>query len=131
MENGEGRMKLWMTVLLVVSVLVLAGCEQTAPAQVEDTTSVNAPADTTSAGAPADTSSGDDAAPQKPGGDPAERSLDGTNLLNLGTLNLEGTENAVTPEQAAKLLPFWEMIASDAVQGAAETEASSSRSRQR
>jgi len=32
--------------------------------------------------------------------------------LALGTLSLEGTENAVTPEQAAELLPLWKAVKS-------------------
>jgi len=49
--------------------------------------------------------------------------LDGTTGLALGTLKLEGTDNAVTPQQAAELLPLWQMIASGSLQGNAETQA--------
>jgi hypothetical protein len=38
-------------------------------------------------------------------------------------LKLEGTEDAVTPAQAAELLPLWQMIQSGSLQGSAETEA--------
>lgn len=41
--------------------------------------------------------------------DPASGSLDGATLLLLGTLKLEGTENAVTPGQAKELLPLWQV----------------------
>jgi hypothetical protein len=46
-----------------------------------------------------------------------------TNLLALGTLQLEGTDQAVTPEQAAKLLPLWTLIQEGTLQGDAETQA--------
>jgi hypothetical protein len=49
--------------------------------------------------------------------------LQGTSALVLGMLKLEGTEHAVTPEQAAKLLPLWQVIQGGSLQGAAETEA--------
>ena len=38
-----------------------------------------------------------------------EEALDGNGQLALGTLQLEGTANAVTAEQAAALSPLWEM----------------------
>ena len=46
-----------------------------------------------------------------------------TNLLALGTLQLEGTDQAVTPEQATKLLPLWTLIQESTLQGDAETQA--------
>jgi len=49
--------------------------------------------------------------------------LQGTTGLAMGTFRLEETENAVTPEQAAKLLPLWKVIQSGSLQGSAETEA--------
>ena len=36
--------------------------------------------------------------------------LDVSSQLALGTLELEGTEDAVTPEQAAALLPLWQAL---------------------
>jgi hypothetical protein len=45
------------------------------------------------------------------------------NGLALGMLKLEGTENAVTPAQAAVLLPLWQMVQSGSLQGDAETQA--------
>jgi hypothetical protein len=56
-------------------------------------------------------------------GDGAAGTLDGTTGLALGTLRLEGTDNAVTPQQAAELLPLWQMIGSGSLQGDAETQA--------
>ena len=49
--------------------------------------------------------------------------LDPTNELALGTLKLEGTGNAVTPAQAAEMLPLWQAVASGSLKGEAETEA--------
>ena len=49
--------------------------------------------------------------------------LQGATGLALGVLKLEGTEHAVTPEQAAEMLPLWKVIQGGSLQGAAETEA--------
>jgi hypothetical protein len=49
--------------------------------------------------------------------------LQGTSRLALATFRLEDTEYAVTPDQAAKLLPLWKAIQSGSLQGTAETEA--------
>ena len=46
-----------------------------------------------------------------------------SNMLALGTLQLEGTDQAVTREQAAKLLPLWTLIQEGTLQGDAETQA--------
>jgi hypothetical protein len=56
-------------------------------------------------------------------GDGAPGALDGTTTLALGMLKLEGTDDAVTPQQAAELLPLWQMIGSGSLQGDAETQA--------
>jgi hypothetical protein len=45
------------------------------------------------------------------------------NALALGTLKLEGTDDAVTPAQAAQLLPLWQIIQSGSLKGQAETDA--------
>jgi len=50
-------------------------------------------------------------------------SLTGTDKLVLGTLKLEGTENAVTPAQAKELLPLWQMLQGGSPQGDQETQA--------
>lgn len=47
-------------------------------------------------------------------------SLDVSGQLALGTLRLEGTGQAVTPEQAATLLPLWQAIRGGTLQGEAE-----------
>ena len=52
-----------------------------------------------------------------------ENALDATSQLALGTLNLEGTGDAVTREQATRLLPLWRALAGSAIQGDAERHA--------
>lgn len=44
------------------------------------------------------------------------------NQLALGTLRLEGTANAVTPAQAAKLLPLWQALKTLAASSTSATE---------
>ena len=106
-------MKIWNRILILILVAgVLAGC-----------------------GGDASTSSGEEA-----GVDPAqsegnstytsaaldtsyEGALPASSQLALGTLELEETENAVTPEQAGTLLPLWQAIQGGSLQGDAETNA--------
>ena len=52
-----------------------------------------------------------------------EGALDASTQLALGTLKLEGTENAVTEEQATALRPLWQALAGSALQGDAERSA--------
>lgn len=52
-----------------------------------------------------------------------EGALDVQTQLALGTLRLEGTEDAVTREQAAVLLPLWQALAGSALKGEAERSA--------
>jgi hypothetical protein len=49
--------------------------------------------------------------------------LDPVTRLALGTLKLEGTGNAVSAEQAADLLPLWQVLQGGTLQGEAETAA--------
>lgn len=49
--------------------------------------------------------------------------LDAVSALALGTLNLEGTSQAVSAEQAEDLLPLWQMLQAGEVQSAAERDA--------
>ena len=49
--------------------------------------------------------------------------LQGVNRLALGTLKLEGTEDAVTSEQAGELSPLWKIIQGGSLQGQAEMDA--------
>jgi hypothetical protein len=52
-----------------------------------------------------------------------EATLPDSSRLALGTLKLEGTANAVTAEQASKLLPLWQALQGGALQNEAETAA--------
>ena len=90
------RKILWLVVVVVA--VALASCKKAAPTAVAETGTGDLPAG-------------------GPGG------LGGMNGLALGTLRLEGSEEAVTPVQAAELLPLWQMIEGGSLQGAAETEA--------
>lgn len=86
----------WVATLIVV--IALVGCKnKEPPAAVE---------------AGAETNAG-----MPPGG------MDPTNELALGTLKLEGSEHAITAEQAVELLPLWQVIQSGALQSSAETQA--------
>jgi hypothetical protein len=49
--------------------------------------------------------------------------LDVSDQLALGTLLLEGTGQAITPEQAAALLPLWQVIQGGTLQGETEINA--------
>ena len=91
-------------VVAVVLSSVLAGCSQAEP---EATTGAEA---------------GVQVVGQTEAGD-ATRELDTTSWLMLGTLELEGTGDAVTASQAAELLPLWEAVAGGALQGQAEIDA--------
>jgi hypothetical protein len=64
-----------------------------------------------------------DAGPAGPAAGGPSGNLAGANRLVLGTLRLEGTEDAVTPAQAAELLPLWQMVEGGSLQGDAETRA--------
>ncbi len=52
-----------------------------------------------------------------------ERALPASSQLALGTFRLQGTKNAVTPEQAKTLLPLWQAIQGGNLQSNAETNA--------
>jgi len=52
-----------------------------------------------------------------------EGALDATAQLALGTLELEGTADAVTGAQAAELLPLWQALDGSELQGSAERNA--------
>ncbi len=51
------------------------------------------------------------------------RGIESATELALGTLKLEDTESAVTPAQAAELLPLWRMIEGGTLKSDTETEA--------
>jgi hypothetical protein len=90
--------------LLIVSMVVLGGCQKAGSAQTVDTNTAGAPSENGGPGGP------------NPG-------LDDVSRLTLGTFKLEGTDNAVTPEQATKLLPLWKLIQGGTLQSDAETNA--------
>jgi len=52
-----------------------------------------------------------------------EGALPDSSRLAMGILRLEGTANAVTPEQARALLPLWQALQSGALQNDTETAA--------
>ena len=99
-------MKFWHVILILVLIATaLAGCggEQATPAPVdtgEGETQSSAVLDTSYPNA-----------------------LDVSGQLALGTMRLEGMENAVMPQQATALLPLWQAIQGGTLQGEAETNA--------
>jgi hypothetical protein len=93
------KYKVTFLVLLIVSVMVLGGCQKAASIQTADT----------------------GAAGDAPGG--PNPGLDDVTRLTLGTFKLEGGDNAVTPEQATKLLPLWKLIQGGTLKSDAETSA--------
>ena len=92
------RVRYILWVLTAVIVIALVGCKKAEPTPVADASIVGS-----SAGMP--------------------RSLGGVNRLALSTFRLEATKDAVTPAQAAELLPLWQMIGGGSLQGDAETQA--------
>jgi hypothetical protein len=92
--------KRWVLALMIVGVIVLAGC---GPQAAEPTQSADTGTTKAARG--------------------AERGLDRASVLALGTLRLENTGNAVTSAQAAGLLPLWKVVEGGSLQGGAETEA--------
>jgi hypothetical protein len=52
-----------------------------------------------------------------------DRALPVSSQLALGIFRLEGTADAVTPEQAKTLLPLWQALQSESLQSDAETNA--------
>ena len=93
MEHIRARTLLIVTLSLVLVATLLPGCSQET---VVETSGAEA-----GVGAALDTATG----------------------LALGTLNLEGTEQAVTEEQATVLLPLWQILARGELQGDAERDA--------
>lgn len=86
-------MRIWhVGLVLAIVAVVLAGCgaEEATPATVDEGSGV------VYASEALDTS--------------YDGALDASTQLVLGTIQLEGTENAVTPGQAAALLPLWQAL---------------------
>jgi len=108
-------MKFWHFVLVgMLLVTGLAGCGGETPAPTAEQEST-APANVNVGEKSGDTSSVPDTF--YPNALPAD------SQLALGTLLLEETENAVTPEQAKTLLPLWQAIQGGTLQGESETNA--------
>jgi hypothetical protein len=106
-------MKLWLVILTVVTMMALAGCGGETPAATveEDVVTVKVSEDESGAylSAVLDTS--------------YEGALPASSQLSLGSLLLEETENAITPAQAAGLLPLWQAIQSGVLQSNTEINA--------
>ena len=98
-------MKLWQIVsALALVAVVLAGCgaEEATPAPADEDTAA--------------------AYTSEALGTSYDGALDARNQLMLGTIQLEGMDNAVTPEQATALLPLWQAL-QGGVTAQAEVEA--------
>jgi hypothetical protein len=96
----------WIAAIAIVLVLaLLAGCSSTHLSAGPELAASDEP----QASAYLDTSYAD--------------ALDVSGQLALGSLLLEETENAVTAEQAAALLPLWQAVRSGTLQSEAETDA--------
>jgi hypothetical protein len=93
MDMRRKAMRIWhVGLVLAIAAVVLAGCgaEEATPATADEGSDVvytSEALDTSYDGA-----------------------LDARNQLMLGTIQLEGTENAVTPGQAQALLPLWQAL---------------------
>lgn len=107
-------MKFWhMTLILALMITALAGCGSETPSPVVEEESVVVNTNTDESGAyvsaALDTS--------------YEGALPVNSQLSLGTFYLEETVDAVTPEQAAALLPLWQAIQSGTLQNDTEINA--------
>ena len=102
-----------VTLVLIVAMTVLAGCGGGTPTSTAEgeAVAVNVVVDESDeyVSAALDTS--------------YEGALPASSQLALGTLRLEGTEEAVTPEQATALLPLWRAIQGGGLQSNAEINA--------
>jgi hypothetical protein len=142
-------MKVWsITLILILVAGLLAGCGGEAVPPATSSSDEASSADEASSGdeAPSEdtASSGDDASsavePVSSAQTPEARAnrerytsaaldtsyegaVPASTQLALGVVQLDGTENAVTPEQAKALLPLWQVIQSGSLQSDAETNA--------
>lgn len=102
-----------VTLVLIVAMVVLAGCggETPTPTAEGEAVAVNVVVDESGeyVSAALDTS--------------YEGALPASSQLALGTLRLEGTEEAVTPAQAVALLPLWQAIQGGGLQSNMEINA--------
>jgi hypothetical protein len=113
--------KRFLLVVLVISGLLFAGCQKDytltpvdVNVDVDQTTSVETDDDV----ATSDSEGSEDTAKKFNAGELGE-----TNELALGTLLLEDTGDAISPDQAASLLPLWQVVQSGSLQSQAETDA--------
>lgn len=109
---------LYILAILVIVAGVLAGCGgDAAPAEdsVSPTQETSEQTVEESAGSEGDASTTLDAS--------YEGALPVSSQLAVGIMQLEGTENAVTPAQAKTLLPLWLALQGDTLQSDAETDA--------
>ena len=108
-------MKPWITIFfLILSLVALSGC---GPA--EEAVSAAAQPEPAQTGA----DFGGDAFQSAYLNQDYEGAMPVTTQLSLGTLQLEGTDKAVTPDQAAKLVIFWQALGSGSIQNATERNA--------
>src|SRR4051794_9607020 len=111
--------KIWITgLILALSVFVLSACGGSSTASTD-----------TAAPAAANAAGGGGQGQQAPRFTSAylnnnyDNALGVTQQLSLGTMELEGTPNAITADQAAKLLPLWQSMQSGSIQNATEAGA--------
>jgi hypothetical protein len=103
----ETTMKnMWKLLTTVLIIAALVGCQKIEPTPAASA-GTNTSVDVSAAISPAGT----------------QRGLDDITRLALGTLNLEDTEDAVSPAQAAEMLPLWQVIQSGSLKSNAETQA--------
>ncbi|HOT90148.1 MAG TPA: hypothetical protein PLJ78_02185 [Anaerolineae bacterium] len=100
MKQGRFQRKI-LPLIFVLVLIAVSGCRQSTAAE---TTSATAEAAVYTGALRTD----------------YENALDVTGQLALGILRLEGTENAVTAEQAAQLLPLWKTLQGSTVTTQAE-----------
>ena len=104
-----------ITMVLVLLAGILAGCGGDATPSTDGVTEEVSAVSAESGGSDAYASAVLDAS--------YENALPAGSQLAMGTFLLEGTEEAVMPEQARALLPLWQTIQSGALQSDAETNA--------
>jgi hypothetical protein len=95
--EGNMKVKVWqITLVLVLLAGILAGCETAGTTETVASAALN---------------------------ESYEGALAASSQLALGTFLLEGTETALTSEQAQALLPLWQIIESGSLKGESETGA--------
>jgi hypothetical protein len=102
-----------VTLILIIAMIVLVGCGGKTPAPTAEEEAVAVNVNTDESGEYV--SEALDAS--------YEGALPANSQLALGTLRLEETEDAVTPEQAKALLPLWQAIQGETLQSNIEINA--------